>query len=184
MNDEGSETWEHSIPLLTNPYVFRDTVGVLGVSTGLFLVFFMFLTGFEDLGSTLLLGAGLLGFLLLCYVIACVVLGNGLDASFTVDEEGISYVAGSKTRKANRAAVMAGVVLGSAVTAGAGLIAASGERNTYPWKDIEGIRFDEGRRIITVRNSWRTVLRLYCTEETYKKAGAIIRERIGDRTSN
>lgn len=181
MRGEKEVSWEYNIPLLTNVYILRDTVGVLAVAVGIFTAFFAAITGFQELQSTLTLAAGLFGFMLICYLIACVILGNSLDVTFTVDDRGVSYAAGSKTKKANRAALFAGIVLGSAATAGTGALATSQEEHSYPWREIERIQLDEGRRVIILRNNWRTVLRLYCTADAYGRAAEIIRDKAGDK---
>lgn len=181
MSGDKGVTWEYNIPLLTNVYILRDTVGVLAIAVGIFTVFFAVITGFEELQSTLTLVVGLFGFMLVCYLIAIVILGNSLDVTFTVDDRGVSYAAGSKTRKANRAALFAGIVLGSTATAGAGALATSEEENVYPWGEIEKIQLDDRRRVIILKNNWRTVLRLYCTADAYGRAAEIIREKAGDK---
>ncbi len=110
----------------------------------------------------------LLGFLLLYLLICVIFFGNRFPTRFLLSPNGIGWQSRSRRgRTANRVAVVAGVLAGSASTAGAGLLAASTETGMIDWLTIGHVKKYPEERVITIMNSWRVVVRLYCTPENY-----------------
>ena len=104
-----------------------------------------------------------------CFVIACLVMGNGYGATFVIDDEGVSWGSGPKEKGVNMAVTVAGVLAGSAQVAGAGLLAQSEQSGLIRWASIRRLDVHPGPRVISVRNGWRVVVRLYVPDEIWEK---------------
>ena len=62
----------------------------------------------------------------------------------------------------------------------AGLIAGSQEAGSIPWDRIRRVKIYPRLRAITIKNSWRVVIRVYAKPENFEAVAAIIRERAQD----
>jgi hypothetical protein len=129
----------------------------------------------------------LLGFMVAVLVITVLIFGNRFPTHFAVTPEGVFYQSKSGcASKLNRAAIILGLLAGKPGTAGAGMMAASQEARGFDWEDIHKVKEYPEQRVLSLMNSWRVVVRLYCTPENYPSvlemvrarsaAGALIRE--------
>ena len=165
--------WAAEMPLLTNRFFLYDAVKLLFWVAVVFSAILLVCATFaESLGKILpvfgILGLILAGFLFLFVLIAWIFFGNRFATSFRVSSYGIGWASLSRrARTANRLAVVAGALGGSMSTAGAGLLAVSAESGAVPWSDIRQVKKYPDERVITIMNSWRVVIRLYCTPENY-----------------
>lgn len=170
-------SWHYDIPILTNPFMLWDMLRVLVISVAIMWVLVAF-TGWIIDGEPVLLPAFVLGItfgvVAALFVIAGVLLGNRQGARFVVSREGIGYAAEARERKLNRIVTIVGVLAASPQTAGAGLLAQSQEDMFVPWTEIHEVRFYPRSSVISIRNSWRTVLRLHCTSELYDHVVAAV----------
>jgi hypothetical protein len=168
--------WDTRFPLLTNRYFMWDMIRVLGIASTILLALMVVIMGDVVMAIQF---AGLVGVIMLGVMsIACLLLGNGFDARFSVGQNGISYESGSTGKKWNKAALVLGVLAGKPGTAGAGALAMSGEAGSYEWKEIVKITVDEKRRIISLHNSWRTLNRLYCLEGNFDPVLQVFRSKL------
>ncbi|MCX6620946.1 MAG: hypothetical protein NTY38_07665 [Acidobacteria bacterium] len=168
------------MPLLTNRFFLYDAVKLM-LWTGvlvctLFAVIAALAGTLNHMGMAfVMLGLVLAGFLLLFLAIAAVLFGNRFPVEFRVGPEGIEWKSLSRRgRFSNRAAIVAGVLAGSAGTAGAGLLAAAQEFGGLEWSEIRKLKPYPEERVITVMNSWRVVTRLYCTPENYAYTAQLV----------
>lgn len=175
--DTGAIVWTYRVPLLTSRFMLWDFVRVIVLSL---LVMFVLVAaaGWLAEGELVILPlqvlamVGAIMFALL--LIAALLLGNHMTMTFTVDADGVAYASGSRERKWNRAAFIIGALAGSASTAGAGLLASSNEQGGWEWVDLYAARYFPAQHVISLRNSWRTVLRLHCTAEDYGRVRAVV----------
>ncbi|MHB8965974.1 MAG: hypothetical protein ACYC52_08420, partial [Coriobacteriia bacterium] len=170
--DEGTITWEYRIPLLTSRFMWWDMIRVIAISVVIMWVLVAVMGWFVEGEFAVLpwfvpLGTG--GMLLVLFALACLLLGNGIRTQFAVGPEGVSYASGKAGRRWNRLAIVAGVLAGSPGTAGAGLLAASQESGGWTWAELHRATEHPNQRVIALRNSWRTVLRLHCPPELYEQ---------------
>jgi Zn-dependent protease with chaperone function len=193
--------WTCSFPLATSRFLLWDTLKLL-VWTGLIL--YLILAGIglfaHGAGAAFLATAGMIaglcmaGFGFLFLAIMLIFFGNRYTARFAVSRRGVAYATVSRrARLSSRAAIVAGVLAGSAQTAGAGLLAASRESGRYSWADLRSVKEYPAHCVLSLCNSWRCVLRLYCSPENYAMvrdlvraylpAGTVWREGTGRRAS-
>jgi len=175
--DAGVIEWTYRVPLLTSRFMLWDFARVIVLSALLMYVAVAFV-GWLAEGELVLLPPQVFvivgGVMFMLLAIAALLLGNHVTMTFAVGPEGVTYASGSRERKWNRAAVVLGVLAGSASTAGAGLLSASREQGGWGWAEIHAARYFPGQRVISLRNTWRTVLRLHCTAAEYERVRAIV----------
>jgi hypothetical protein len=177
----GSVTWLNDIPLLTSRFTLFDMLKVVVLSPSIMclLVFVMFLiVGDMEFGE-------LLRFLGFAFVIGCgalvvlltfvmlVFYRNRFPCKFTAGPEGAGLEMNPRQKKLNRTVVVLGALAGRANVAGAGLLAYSQESVSMRWGDVYHINFHPGQRVISLMNTWRTVIRLHCTPENYEDVARI-----------
>ena len=174
----GRIEWRYDIPLLTSRFMLWDFLRVTLLSTALMYVI-VIVAGLV-FGQELILlpwqvPAIIVGVLLGLFVIASLLLGNRQGARFAVDAKGVEYHAERRESRMNRIVATAGALLGSPTTAGAGALAMSREHLHLEWEGIREVRYYPSARVIAIRNSWRTMLRLHCPPELYDDVAAAVR---------
>jgi len=174
--DEEIIIWDTRFSLLTNRYFMWDMIRVLGIASTILLVLMVVIM--RDLVMAVQFAGLIGGIMLVVMCIACLILGNGFDARFSVGQNGVSYESGSTGKKWNNAAIVLGVLAGKPGAVGAGALAKSGEAGSYSWNEIVKITVDEKRRIISLHNSWRTLNRLYCLEGNFEQVLQLFRGRL------
>lgn len=122
------------------------------------------------LGMVPVFGAIIGGMAVMFLLIMLVFFGNHFPMGFVVNGVGVEVASLSRRGKAaNRLAVIAGLLSGRPGPAGAGLLAMSQETTGYAWDDIHKATFYPDEHVITLCNSWRVVLRLFCTSDNYSR---------------
>ena len=173
-------TWERDVPLLTHPAIL-GSIAKLWIVTGLLMLALVSgIVGIQDgiravvpiAAMMLLLAAGLF---MLSLLVMLVVFGNRMRMGFVIDDRGIvARVIDNRAKTANRLAAAVGALAGKPGVAGAGLIAMHDEERSAVWTSIAAVKYDPRRHTITLRNSWRTVLHVFCTPQNYEDAAARI----------
>lgn len=168
-------SWEIDFPLITNFLVLSAWLKAMGAAYLVIMIIF----------GTVLLGAGeiadlpelawifalvMIGVALAGLLIMLVVFGNRFKARFTLTDKGIRYEGiDTRARALARITVVTGVIGSNPRTTGAGLLAVSNERVDLEWTGAFEARYHPKRRTIAIRNQWRDLLHLYCTEENYEQ---------------
>ena len=168
--------WDAEMPLLNNRFFLYDMAKLL-LWTGLIggLVFggiALTAGGAKSLGPLMaMLGIILFGFLFLFVLIALLFFGNRFRVRYLMAAQGVGWESMSRRGKAaNRLAVIAGALAGNASVAGAGLLAAASESGLLAWKSVRTIKAYPALGAISIMNSWRVVVRIYCTPQYYPYA--------------
>lgn len=132
-----------------------------------------------------LLGLGGLitgGLWLLGLLIMAVLFRGRMGVRYTVDRQGVMYeVIDTRARKANRAAIIVGVLARDPRTLGAGLLARSQERMSVRWSGAFRARHDPPKHHITLCNAWRPLLWIQCTPDNYPAVAAAVDHYIEKR---
>ncbi|MBM4283995.1 MAG: hypothetical protein FJ128_01930 [Deltaproteobacteria bacterium] len=180
---EGPTTdWEINVPLLTNRFILYDLFKIVGITT-LIMLFLMqgmlLLTDRFDLramtGLAQLVVVCCLGLLVLMVLVMLLFFGNRFPMQFHLDPQGAVAVSGSRRGKvANRLAVILGLLAGKPGVAGAGLLGMAQEEVGITWPQVERLNIHAPQHVISLMNSWRVVIRLYCTPENF----AAVREQV------
>ncbi|NLI17509.1 MAG: hypothetical protein GX427_01670 [Actinomycetales bacterium] len=174
----GRIEWRYDIPLLTSRFMLWDFLRVTLLSAALMYVI-VIVAGLV-FGQELILlpwqvPAIIVGVLLGLFVLASLLLGNRQGARFAVDAKGVEYHAEKRESRMNRIVATVGALMGSPTTAGAGALAMSREHLRLEWEGIREVRYYPAARVIAIRNSWRTMLRLHCPPELYDDVAATVR---------
>lgn len=163
--------WSTRIPLINNRFIWWDFAKVIVISTvSLWVLVFLASLLIEPDSPVLLpwqLPALCAVIITAMFVLACILMGNGYSARFLLDGDGVHWDSGPKEKSINRAVAVAGALAGSPATAGAGLLAASEETGAIEWRRIARANIHPGPKVISIRNGWRVVVRLYVTAESW-----------------
>ena len=180
-------TWEYDIPLITNRFILYDLIKALGISGFILVLLLAGITVFSgdlrDLPSMFALAAICLGIFCFSMLFAMLVFfGNRIPTRFELNKRGARVLNVSRrSRVGNRLAMVLGLLRGSQglSTAGAGMLAVSQERTEIKWRDVRKIHLHPAQRVISLMNSWRVVVRLYCTPENYERVADAVTASAG-----
>jgi hypothetical protein len=112
---------------------------------------------------------GFVAFWVLFQLVALVVLGNRVDATFTVDAEGMTVAAGERIRKVNRIVTIIALLSGRPGPVGSAMLATSREDTLVRWESVSRIKFYPRQRVIQVRDSGMRTTRLFCPSDRYEE---------------
>ena len=176
--------WEAVIPLITNLFIWADLAKALSITFVLFgglIVIILANDSNPNWGGAAGLLAICAAVVLALFVFAeLVVFRNRFAARFSLDHKGVSYESGRTARAARKIGLIVGVLAGSPLLTGGSLLASSMASLRIRWKDVKKVTPFPKRKVITLSNSWRPVLRLYCPDhETYEAALRLIAEGSG-----
>jgi hypothetical protein len=177
-------TWEVEFALLTNPHIIRAWLKAMGITYVLSMVIlgtvFIGTGEMDSLPFLALIFLGVVSVIVLFgFVIMLVLFGNRSKARFSLSPKGVYYESlDNRARRISRMAVLAGGLLGSPTTAGAGLLSISGEKIALGWGAVFEAKYDDRHHTIRLRNQYRDLLHLYCTPHCYDEACDIIKEKV------
>ena len=107
-----------------------------------------------------------------------VIFRNRIWARFTLDEKGALYESGKLIKKAAYVSIGLGILSVNPLLLGAGMIGKVRSAQGMGWRDVKRISASPRWQVVTLFNSWRPVLRLYCpTQEIYEEALAITKQK-------
>ena len=109
--------------------------------------------------------------LLLSAAFTWAIYGRGYEATFGVEEEGVWMETRPGTRKVNRIVncLLFWLSLFSQRPGGMGtaILANASQSAAFEWEDIYRVVPNPGHHVITLKNNWRALVRLYCTPANY-----------------
>ena len=172
--------WDYDIPLVTNRFIMQDVAKVLVLSFAIMSAMFMLIgicQGVDEFLALLpvipMFAVCVLGIGVLMVLVMLIIYRNRFHCRFTVDSEGVSYDVTSAQKTANLAVIVLGIVTAKPGMAGAGFLARAQESVFYDWASVHRVDVFAGHRVVCIRNSWRTLLRIYCTPENYDAVAAM-----------
>ena len=115
------------------------------------------------------------GFFILLALVALLVYRNRFRATFAITPNGVRFASGKRERGLTWLTLMVGLFSRTPVVAGAGMLAYARETVEYPWEVIRDVKVYPDARVISLRTSWRTLLRLHCPPELFDEAVALTR---------
>ena len=166
-------TWETEFSLLTDRFVVYDGAKLIAWTYAIIAALFTAISlaqGEPEILPRLLgmFALAVAGLALLGVLIVLIIFRNRFQTRTTITVDGVRVQSISRAaRRFNRFAVVVGAVGRSASTAGAGVLAMSGEDRGIKWIDLYRINRHDEQLVLCLMNSWRVVLRLYCTPENY-----------------
>lgn len=183
MDAQPALAWETFIPLFTNSFLWLDFTKALAAPVVLFGgLFAVILAGDSDpdwAGAFGVLAACLAGVAVLFGFVELVVLRNRMAVRYALDDESVAYESGRPVRTAQKAGLVLGALARSPLLIGGSLLASSTNALTVRWRDVKKVTAFPGRKVITLSNSWRPVLRIYCPDAgTFESARRHIAARV------
>ena len=180
-------SWDTEFALLTDRFVLYDGVKLWAWTYLLIAALFstvLLVQGEPELVLPMLrafaFAAGGLAFLGI--LVMLVVFRNRFQARVTVSADGVLMESTSRAGKVgNRLAVVLGALGRSPRTAGAGLLGMSQESVGLTWGELRRVKAHDDHYVISLMNSWRVVMRLYCTPENYATVLALVTGASGRR---
>ena len=169
-------TWEYALPLATNPFIWWDFLRVVAASLLIMelLVFAMSLVAGDPVWlplSVLALVAGILAALFL--IATLLIYGNRYRARFVVDAGGAQMEDAGQGRRFRWVMAALGVLArqpGAVFSTTAG---PSGYGERISWREVRRVTVHRRLRVVTLSNSWRSLLRLYCPPELLDQVAAL-----------
>ncbi len=168
--DPDALVWEYPMPLLTNPFMLWDLGWVLVISIFLLEVIALTVTFFfSDEPVLLPPQVVLVGFGVVAALFAFVALAvfrNAIHCRFVVDSRGarMEMIYGDNLYERSVGWVLRGLLFFanplSALSTNLPGIANSSE--SLPWRDVTGYTVHHRLGVVSLREGWRTALRLYC----------------------
>lgn len=175
--------WQVDVAILTEPLYLVGYVKAIAIVTlimGSLMTFLALVTdNVEAIGAFWIMsGLATLGLIAAGFVGTAVLTGNRLALHYKVDRHGVvQSIADRKLRAVPGVAAAAGALAGNAGAAGAGLLARSQNRRAVDWNALASARFHPHRKAVSLRNSWRTLLIVFCTDETYEPFAALVEQK-------
>jgi hypothetical protein len=179
--------WAAEVPLLSGDILRRDLLWVVLASPMILLITILSFAGFSldrkfylDILESfpIVLGIPMVILTLLFFFVAILIYRGSYPAQFCIDASGVSMSTAWENHQLNQWVKRIGLLVGSFSVVGAGLLSQSSENTNFGWKDIHRVDFDSNRYIITVRNTWRPILRLYCNSYFFPEAVRFTQERL------
>jgi hypothetical protein len=171
-------SWDQSVPLLTNRFILKDMAIVL-VASLVLMQLMILVVGYLAEGELILLPLKVwlivAGVLAALFVLSTLVLLNRAKMVFTLDDKGAWYEMDKGQRRMNRTLFLLAVLARRPGAAGTALAAASQESGGVSWRDVRRVTYRPGPRAITLSNSWRPVLRVYCPKDGYEEIAGFVR---------
>jgi hypothetical protein len=169
--------WSKNISLVTNVFVLKDMVFVLGIASLFLLALLVVISGGEGLDGLIMLWAAVTGIMVVVFLFSmAIVLWNRVGMNFELNAEGVGFTAGSRERKMNTAVAIIGVLAGKPGVAGAGLLAKSSESISYEWPEIKKVIVYPKQKVIYLKAGLLGPIRMYCTSENYAAVERMVRE--------
>lgn len=117
-----------------------------------------------------------IGFLLVLTTVF--VFKNRFHVRFTVDGKGVLWeTLDKRSQISSRLAIWLGIQGKSAQTSGSGSLAMSREKEWIGWKEIDSVQYVQDRSMIILRNSWRPVMMLVCSQDNYEDVVSLVKNR-------
>lgn len=183
--------WRIDVPLLTQPLLLlvyaKATVLVASIMGA--LLTFLVLVGDRRADSIAdmwrLTGISTLAVVGLGLFATAVVLRNRLAMRYVIDERGVEQsMVDRRAAVASGTAVVLGALSGNAAATGAGLSARARSRTAISWSNLVTARYHPRHNAIALRNSWRTVILLFCTPQNYAEVATRVEQEIAARRAS
>lgn len=181
--------WAIDVPVVTHPLMLLNYVKLFGLTAilmGLFMSFLMAVTGSPDAIAAMWMMAGGISVALLVVGLLgmALIYGNRMHMAFALDQEkAVSEIADRRNKAVSAAAIILGILARKPAAVGAGLITATDTRRSAAWRAVVSARFHPQFHAISLRNSWRTVIILFCTPANYERASAFVRDAMARKPS-
>lgn len=179
MTDKTDLVWETDLPLFSRRMLGQWSLAMLataGVMLGILGTVFAAQGEWDALPPMLTMIAAVTTALwLLGLVIMALLFRGKYRVRYTLSGTGIvCETLSTVARKANRAAIVVGVLARSPQAVGAGLIGMSRESEAVRWSGAFRAVRHPGEHVVMLRNAWRGLLWVQCTPDNYAQVADAI----------
>ncbi|HRK24334.1 MAG TPA: hypothetical protein PLQ11_05205 [Beijerinckiaceae bacterium] len=173
-------SWDLAVPLVTHPLMLINIVKAFffsGLIMALLLSFLIGITGSPEqipmiIGISFAAagGIGIVG-----TAAAALIYRNRMNMHFLLNDRGArAIITDTTARNVSILTIILGVLAGKPGAVGTGLITLSDRDRHAGWRGVVNVRYHPKHHAISLANSWRTVLILFCTPENYEKVAAYV----------
>lgn len=178
--------WETDLPLLSRRMLGQWTGAMLATALVMFLILGLVFGAqgeWDAFPMLLAIIAGVVAGLWLLGLLVMALLFRGkYHVRYTLSGKGIRCDAiDAIGKKANRAAIVVGVLARSPQLLGAGLIATSRESEEANWNGAFKAVYEPDKHLVVLRNAWRSLLWVQCTPENYASVAETLRSHMSRR---
>lgn len=177
-------TFTSEMRLLANRFLWWDLCRVTFLSTlGLYVAVFLASLWADPSDPVLLpviVAPIAAGGLLALMIVACLIMGNRWTYTVGIGSDGIGWSVGQRERRINRIAGAINVMSGRPGNIGASAIAISQEDDGMTWDEVRRANYHDAARVISLRDSWHVVQRLYVPEESWVQAVGAVQRGIAE----
>jgi hypothetical protein len=183
-------SWDISIPLINNPFIFRSSIQLWLMTWIVAMFFFGFLFVVQgDFDVVLpilkLMTTIIVGLWVFMLIVMIAFFRNRMPMRFTINHAGVTCeITSKRSRWANRLLIVIGILARKPGAVGTGAIALSQESQTFEWKRVYSVVFNDKRKVITLRNRWRSLIMVYCLPENFDKIVETIKAHTPRRPEN
>jgi hypothetical protein len=158
--------WDVRVPLVSNVYVLVDILILLILVSGTLGVLILYLTGFEnvyDVFRLVLIADGVL--IILIFMIMGFVFTNRFQLHYKLDKTGLQVRVGEFHSSFNRLAWRITSFVQRYGVSGGRVFVMVDEVLFVPWIEVSHAVCDTQRRVASLINNKRPIMRVYCTHE-------------------
>lgn len=172
-DDARTLTFDADVSLFRDRTVLLQLTAALGIPLILVLVLLIAISRpsdareVADLARFTLAVAGIIVVLALFAI--GVVYGGKYQYCYKLDERGVERAPRGRTARTNKIANTLLMLSGRPTAMGAGMMAASRQRETVAWSDVEEVEGDSGRHTVVLRGVRGDMAELPCPERRYEE---------------
>jgi len=167
--------WDVCVPLVSNIYILVDMLIILILLSMALAGVVIYLTGFShiyDVFRLFIIGDGVV-IILLLFVMSLVFL-NRFHLIYRLNDEGVHVRVGEFESSLNRAAWrISGLAQRWPYSRGFTPILLN-EELYVPWSSVKRFFSDPKRRVVTLTDGLRPLMRIYCTEENVNEVFSLV----------
>ena len=175
--------WEYTLRLATNPFLWWDFFRVVGVCLLIMelLVFLMSVIVGDPIWLPLWVLGLVAGIFAGLFLIATLLLyGNRYHARFALDAKGAQMEDAGQGRWFKWRLILLGFLARQPGAVLGSTDGPSGYGERLSWREVRRVTVHRRLRVVTLNNSWRSLLRLYCPPELFDEIAAYALARVAE----
>jgi hypothetical protein len=180
-NDTCELSWKIRVPIFKNSVILKQLGFAVGIPFGLLALILLYFS-FSDRGA--MYGFFLvIALMVLTWLFIMVVYGGKYDAEFILNNKGVTCRTQQgqlrKNRIINTLTVILGFLAAKPGIAGSGMLAATRQQVTIPWKRIRKTRFKPKSHTILIWGGFAEHLALFCNPDNYEQVQQLVKQKTG-----
>lgn len=178
------KTWTKTIELVTNKAIHKQFLKfslLTGLTVFVLLSFVFIVTGEANmiLLSLVISIIASISLFVFSLLVLLIFFRNSLTYIFSIKESGITIEQISNLNKTlNSAAAILGIIALNPSTAGAGILAATREKEFIKWKEVKRVEYDDDSYSIKLSGRYRDIGLVFCNKEDYPDIKKFISKKI------